>query len=362
MQFIMTRRFIPLLLSLLCLAGPASSADTQLAHSSGVILLYHHVADDTPRSTSVTPDEFAQHLDYIAEHYTVVPLEQLVDAAKGKTDVPDNALAITFDDGYENILTNGHPLLQKHGFPYTIFINPEVIGKQGNQLSWEQVKQMQQQGVTFANHTMDHLHLLEKQAGESEQDWLKRVWQNITRAEKIIQQHTGESLKYLAYPFGEYNQTLAKRLEQHGYTAFGQHSGALGKFSDMTAIPRFPAAGPYAKLDTLKTKMASLAMPAVKVSLTDPQMTNRQLDKTVQVTLDASAAKDVRLSQLACYYQGSTLKVSTDASQFGFSLDSTLPIGRSRVNCTAPSESAGGRFYWYSLPFFVANEQGQYPD
>ena len=72
MQFIMTRRFIPLLLSLLCLAGPASSADTQLAHSSGVILLYHHVADDTPRSTSVTPDEFAQHLDYIAEHYTVV--------------------------------------------------------------------------------------------------------------------------------------------------------------------------------------------------------------------------------------------------------------------------------------------------
>ena len=223
MQFIMTRRFIPLLLSLLFLHGTASQAEAGPAHSSGVILLYHHVAEDTPRSTSVTPEEFAQHLDYIAENYTVVPLKQLVEAAKGKGSVPDNALAITFDDGYENILTNGHPLLRKHDFPYTIFINPEVIGKQGNQLSWEQVKQMQKQGVTFANHTMDHLHLLEKQAGESEQAWLKRVWQNITSAEKIIQQHTGDSLKYLAYPFGEYNHTLAKRLAEHGYTGFGEH-------------------------------------------------------------------------------------------------------------------------------------------
>ena len=221
---------------------------------------------------------------------------------------------------------------------------------------------MQKQGVTFANHTMDHLHLLEKQPGESEQAWLKRVWQNITSAEKIIQQHTGESLKYLAYPFGEYNHTLAKRLAEHGYTGFGQHSGAFGKFTDMTAIPRFPAAGPYARLSTLKTKMASLAMPVVNASLADPQMASRQLDDTVTITLDESAAKDVRLSQLACYYQGGTLDVVNTASEFNFSLDAKLPIGRSRVNCTAPSESAGGRFYWYSMPFFVANEKGQYPD
>ena len=362
MQFIMTRRFIPLLLSLLFLHGTASQAQAGPAHSSGVILLYHHVAEDTPRSTSVTPEEFAQHLDYIAENYTVVPLKQLVEAAKGKGSVPDNALAITFDDGYENILTNGHPLLRKHDFPYTIFINPEVIGKQGNQLSWEQVKQMQKQGVTFANHTLDHLHLLEKQAGENEQAWLKRVWQNITSAEKIIQQQTGESLKYLAYPFGEYNLTLAKHLEKQGYTGFGQHSGAFGSFTDMTAIPRFPAAGPYAKLSTLKTKMASLSMPVVNASLADPQVASRQLDDTVNITLDETAAKDVRLSQLACYYQGGTLDVTTTASEFSFTLDAKLPIGRSRVNCTAPSESAGGRFYWYSMPFFVANEKGQYPD
>lgn len=362
MQFITRRHFIPLLLSLLFLHSTTGWAKADVPHSSGVILLYHHVAEDTPRSTSVTPEVFAEHLDYIDEHYAVVPLKQLVDAANGKGSVPANALAITFDDGYENILTNGHPLLKKHNFPYTVFINPEVIGKQGNQLDWQQVKQMQSEGVTFANHTMDHLHLLEKRANESQQAWLERVWKNITDAEAIINKHTGESLKYLAYPFGEYNQALAKRLKEQGYTGFGQHSGAVGKFSNMTAIPRFPAAGPYAKLETLKTKMASLAMPVTKASVADPQMASRQLKDTVTISLATDAAKDVRLSQLACYFQGNTLDTETSASEFSFTLGAELPVGRSRVNCTAPSQTANGRFYWYSMPFFVANEKGQYPD
>lgn len=362
MQFITRRRFIPLFLSLWFLHSTLSLAANDIAHSKGVILLYHHISADTPRSTSVSPDEFARHLDYIKAHYTVVPLTQLVNAAKGKGSVPDNAVAITFDDGYENILQSGHPLLKKHGFPYTVFINPDVIGEQANQLDWQQIKLMQTEGATFANHTMDHLHLLEKQAGESEQAWLARIWQNITDAEAALKKHTGQSLKYLAYPFGEYNQVLAAKLSENGYTAFGQHSGAVGTFSDMTAIARFPAAGPYARLDTLKTKMASLAMPVTGTSVSDPQMDKRKLSDDVKVTLDKHAANDVRLSQLACYYQGETLTTRAGAIHFSFRLNVTLPIGRSRVNCTAPSNSADGRFYWYSIPFFVATEEGRYPD
>ncbi|GGF63038.1 polysaccharide deacetylase family protein [Alteromonas lipolytica] len=364
MQFITRRQFIPLFLSLLFLHSTLSLswASAAPAHSSGVILLYHHVSDDTPRSTSITPAKFAEHLDYINQHFTVVPLNKLINAAKGQGQVPDNALAITFDDGYENILQNGHPLIKKYGFPYTIFINPQVIGKQANQLDWQQVKAMQNEGVTFANHTLDHLHLLEKLPGEQESDWLERVWQNITEAETILQQHTGQSLKYLAYPFGEYNQTLATKLTNNGYTAFGQHSGGVGTFSDMAAIPRFPAAGRYANLSTLKTKMASLAMPVSKVSLSNPQQDKRELGDDVVIMLDKNGAADVRLSQLACYYQGDTLETSTTENQFTFTLTATLPVGRSRVNCTAPSNSANGRFYWYSMPFFVATEEGKYPD
>ncbi|NVK55824.1 MAG: polysaccharide deacetylase family protein [Alteromonadaceae bacterium] len=357
----MTRWGFPLLVCLLSLLSVSSYAQKS-PHSSGVILLYHHVSADTPRSTSVTTAQFEQHLDYIAEHYSVVPLQDLVTAAAGQGSVPDNALAITFDDGYENILQNGHPLLKAHGFPYTVFINPAVIGKQNNQLSWAQVEAMQKEGASFANHTMDHLHLLEQHIGETKQAWLARVWKNISDAETMIAEHTGKSLKYLAYPFGEYNQTLARKLADNGYIAFGQHSGAVGSFTDMAAIPRFPAAGPYANLDTLKTKMASLAMPVTSTSLTDPEISERNVKKPVAITLNEDAASLVRLSQLACYFQGERLPIKTAQSQFEFTLPSTLPIGRSRVNCTAPSNSLSGRFYWYSMPFFIATKEGKYPD
>lgn len=360
MQFITSRRVFPMLLvALSLLIAPVSADDNS---TSGVILLYHHVAENTPRSTSLTPQEFSSHLEYIAANHTVVPLSDIVDAIQNKSSLPEKAVAITFDDGYENILTNAHPLLREHGFPYTIFINPDVIGVQGNQLDWEQVAAMQKEGVTFANHTLDHLHMLEKLEGESEQAWLSRIWNNVTEAEKVIETKTGRSLKYLAYPFGEYNEVLASRLTEHGYVGFGQHSGAAGPHSNQAAIPRFPAAGPYAKLDTLKTKLASLAMPVDAVSLVDPEIKGRKLDSPITVTLEEKASDNVRLKQLACYYQGSTLTTSQSENSFTFILDKQLPTGRSRVNCTAPSNKLAGRFYWYSMPFFVATEEGKYPD
>ena len=84
------------------------------------ILLYHHVANDTPASTSISPAQFEQHMAYINEHHTVLPLTEIVAAIKAGKSLPANALAITFDDGYKNILTNGHPILRRYDFPYTI--------------------------------------------------------------------------------------------------------------------------------------------------------------------------------------------------------------------------------------------------
>jgi hypothetical protein len=55
------RIHIALLLSLLLI--PTSQADDH-----AVALIYHHVNVDTPALTSVTPDVFEQHLNYLAEH------------------------------------------------------------------------------------------------------------------------------------------------------------------------------------------------------------------------------------------------------------------------------------------------------
>ncbi|WP_338852735.1 polysaccharide deacetylase family protein [Alteromonas macleodii] len=326
---------------------------------NAAILLYHHVSSSTPASTSISPEAFKSHLEYLDAHHTVVSLQDVVSAIQHNTTLPENAVAITFDDGYANILDNAHPILADLGFPYTVFINPDEIGVGPKQLTWEQVIAMHNDGVVFANHTLDHLHMLNGEQAMGERAWLEKVWQNVESAEKKIEDKLDISLKYLAYPFGEYNTALANKLKAEGYIGFGQHSGAVGPSSDMQALPRFPAAGPYANLATLKTKLNSLAMPVTQSSHKDPRMTTRNLSSPISLTIDSD---DVRLTQVNCFFGGDPIETSLEENVLTFTLDETLPVGRSRVNCTAPSNAQSGRYYWYSTPFFVADENGNYPD
>ncbi|HAX26700.1 MAG TPA: polysaccharide deacetylase [Alteromonas macleodii] len=326
---------------------------------NAAILLYHHVSSSTPASTSISPEAFKSHMEYLDAHHTVVSLQDVVSAIQHNTTLPENAVAITFDDGYANILDNAHPILADLGFPYTVFINPDEIGVGPKQLTWEQVIAMHNDGVVFANHTLDHLHMLNGEQAMGERAWLEKVWQNVESAEKKIEDKLDISLKYLAYPFGEYNTALANKLKAEGYIGFGQHSGAVGPSSDMQALPRFPAAGPYANLATLKTKLNSLAMPVTQSSHKDPRMTARNLSSPISLTIDSD---DVRLTQVNCFFGGDPIETSLEENVLTFTLDETLPVGRSRVNCTAPSNAQSGRYYWYSTPFFVADENGNYPD
>ena len=326
---------------------------------NAAILLYHHVSSSTPASTSISPEAFKSHMEYLDAHHTVVSLQDVVSAIQHNTTLPENAVAITFDDGYANILDNAHPILADLGFPYIVFINPDEIGVGPKQLTWEQVIAMHNDGVVFANHTLDHLHMLNGEQAMGERAWLEKVWQNVESAEKKIEDKLDISLKYLAYPFGEYNTALANKLKAEGYIGFGQHSGAVGPSSDMQALPRFPAAGPYANLATLKTKLNSLAMPVTQSSHKDPRMTTRNLSSPISLTIDSD---DVRLTQVNCFFGGDPIETSLEENVLTFTLDETLPVGRSRVNCTAPSNAQSGRYYWYSTPFFVADEDGNYPD
>ena len=46
---------------------------------AAVILQYHHVSNETPESTSISPQQFEAHLQYLADnHFNVVPLSELM--------------------------------------------------------------------------------------------------------------------------------------------------------------------------------------------------------------------------------------------------------------------------------------------
>ncbi|GHF99683.1 polysaccharide deacetylase family protein [Thalassotalea marina] len=328
-----------------------------IASHAAVILQYHHVSETTPASTSITPAQFAIHMQYLADNdFTIIPLNELVEAIKHNKPLADKTVAITFDDAYLNILTNAKPILDKHQFPFTIFINPGIIKKGSKSyLNWQQLKAMSDDGVLLANHGFEHDSLARVPQSQTLEQWLGLQATLVEKSEAIIKEETGQSWRYFAYPYGEYTPEIQAWLKELNYVGFSQQSGAVGSHTDLTIIPRFPASMPYDKIASLKYKLSSLPFD-IKL-LTDK-------DKTIFLQGELTSAKfqvnnnDIKQQQLNCYVTGigkQQVQWIND-KEFSLTFDKPLPTGRVRSNCTAPSLSKPGRYYWYSQQWFILNK------
>jgi len=232
-----------------------------------VILQYHHVATDTPPSTSVTPELFEAHLDFIEKnHFKVVAITELRDYLKNGSNIPDGTVIITFDDGYRSIYSEAFPRLKKRKWPFTVFINTQPHDeKKPLYMQWEQLREMTKHGATIANHSDSHPHMIRRGSQESYKAWEQWREQQIDFAEKRIKKEIGSSPKMFAYPFGEYDQALEKMLDRKGFLAFGQQSGPVSKTSNPQSIPRFPFGGDYGTGDDFANKLFSLPLPLSSV-------------------------------------------------------------------------------------------------
>lgn len=315
---------------------------------AAVILQYHHVSASTPASTSVTPEQFREQMQYLSENdFIVKPLSEVVDAIKNNQQIAPKTVVITFDDGYRSIAKAAHPILKEYGFPYTLFVSIEPIkAKYREMMSWDELIALSKEGAEIANHSWAHEYLIRKQDGESEVQWLARIEDNILKTESEIFLATGQNHKMLAYPYGEYNQAIESMLDRHGFIGLGQQSGAVGQYSSLTALPRFPVAGVYADLASLKVKLHSLNMPVLSQNISDPELKNGHWRPELKVTLDMS---DIYPHQMMCYIQGQGAKdpLWISGNEFSIRAELDLPVGRSRYNCTVPSKSKTG-YYWFS--------------
>jgi peptidoglycan/xylan/chitin deacetylase (PgdA/CDA1 family) len=98
-------------------------------HSGSLqILTYHRVNDERdPFFPGVPTAVFAAQMEYLARNFTVCNLDDAVDAL-GRRDVPPNAVAVTFDDGYRDNYVHAFPILRAFGVPATVFLATDVIG------------------------------------------------------------------------------------------------------------------------------------------------------------------------------------------------------------------------------------------
>lgn len=342
------------LLAALCLCLHFSSFAT-------VILQYHHVSEDTPASTSISPEQFSKHMQYLQDNnFKVVALSTLIDAIKQQKTLPDKTVVITFDDAYIDILTNGKPILDKHNFPFTIFINPGIVGQNTSHfLSWQQLKAMADDGVIIANHGMEHDSLARIPDGITSQAWLAKNTESLLRAEEVIKAETGQSWRYFAYPYGEFSPEVQQWVRDNNFVAFSQQSGAVGLDTDLTSIPRFPASQPYDQLSSLRDKLESLPF---NIQLNgDNLQTIFEQGQATSITMTVEE-EDFSPDQLHCYISGlgrQKIEWQNDKT-FVINFSAPLKPGRVRCNCTAPSISEPGRYYWFSKPWFILKENREW--
>ncbi len=140
----MSRLFKNTLYGLLRVLGVYAFA--QWRHrKQAVILCYHGVMhggeNNYSNRNAVTAEMFERQMAYVARHYHVMALPELVRRLSARENLPDYTLALTFDDGFRNNATVATPILEKYKLPATIFlttafIDSEKLGLWTERVDW----------------------------------------------------------------------------------------------------------------------------------------------------------------------------------------------------------------------------------
>lgn len=98
------------------------------------IIMYHYVRElpltRYPSIKGLKVSEFQAQLSYLEQAYTFVTVEECLDAVEQdtvKNSFPDNAVLLTFDDGYAEHFTEVFPILEERGIQGAFFPPVEAI-------------------------------------------------------------------------------------------------------------------------------------------------------------------------------------------------------------------------------------------
>ena len=159
---------------------------------------------------------------WLSKHYEIIPLSELCNnyLLKGKN-VPKDAVALTFDDGYFDNYERAFPLLRDLGLPATIFCTTKFLdgywpehdwgGIEKKMLNGPAISKMCKFGITFESHGHSHNPLTKLNSEEIDEE--------LSASKNTLYQLTGREPLYLSYPFGSYDATVVERVKQCGFSA-----------------------------------------------------------------------------------------------------------------------------------------------
>jgi peptidoglycan/xylan/chitin deacetylase (PgdA/CDA1 family) len=226
------------------------------------VLMYHRVAPgkaDTMRRYRVSPEDFEEQLQYLrdAGFYSVGWAEWQA-AAAARTPLPGRAIALTFDDGYQDVFDFAAPLLERYGFTATVFLVADRIGGSNvwdqafaetiPLMGWAEIRELHARGLQFGSHTATHRALTGLSIAE--------VVDEGARSRAMIEDALRSPVRAIAYPYGDFDDPVAHVMGACGYLYGLSCRHGRARFGDsLLALPRIEIEG----TDRLRDFVAKLA-------------------------------------------------------------------------------------------------------
>lgn len=171
------------------------------------ILMYHAVGSTVPGDVrglySMTPARFKEQMQIFS------------DFASGKvaqlSKMPEQGVAITFDDGYRDTLEVVAPFLTNLNIPFTVFVTPSfVLSSQPIYLSVAGLRELATvPGVSVGAHGYSHRRLTECDSHQLQEE--------LTNSRKWLEDILGRPVTAMSFPHGAVDQHVRNAAATAGY-------------------------------------------------------------------------------------------------------------------------------------------------
>ena len=201
-----------------------------------VIVLMYHAIDRSGWKLAVSPEAFERQMKYLARKGWGASLVDVILYAKREKKLPAHTVAVTFDDGYRDLLTTVLPILERYHIPATVFIPSDIsvrtdpIGRP--RLTEEELRSLARSPlITIGSHAKTHRKFtelsLEEMRNESEE------------SAKVLARISGERPRFFAYPFGARSACAERAVKDVGYeAAFSITEGTIHQGDNLFRLKR----------------------------------------------------------------------------------------------------------------------------
>ena len=215
------------------------------------VLMYHKVNDTRHNPVTVPSALFDAQMSALASlDYRVVSLDDVIAHYTSGAPLPPRPVLITFDDGYDDNLRHALPILERYGYPATLFVPIAYVGEptplpherrllaegiRNPVLDWDGVLELERRGVRIESHGISHRPLAEIDVGDA----AREILVSKRRLEDVL----GRRVRAFAYVKGSeahYKPVHSNLLLQAGYDlGFTSVSGSNDSGTDPFRLRRY---------------------------------------------------------------------------------------------------------------------------